>query len=97
MFVKKYFVYILTNYANTVLYTGITNDWQRRVLEHKQGFAINSFCKRYKLYKLVWIQEFNNPIEAISAEKKIKDMRRSKKIDLIKQLNPLFKDLTTLG
>jgi putative endonuclease len=93
---KRYFVYILTNYNNTVFYTGITNNWQRRIWEHKQGFTINSFCKRYRLYKLVWIQEFNKPDEAINAEKKIKDMRREKKLELIKQLNPKLQDLFTL-
>ena len=64
--------------------------------EHKQGFAVNSFCKKYRLYKLIWIQEFSDPQEAIEAEKKVKDIRREKKIALIKQLNPNFQDLFTL-
>lgn len=93
---KKYFVYILTNYKNAVFYTGVTNNLERRVWEHKNGFAKNSFCERYRLYKLLWFEEFDNPEEAISAEKKVKDMRREKKQNLIKTLNPNFQDLFTL-
>ena len=84
---KHWFVYILTNYSNNVFYTGVTNSWERRIWEHKQGFAINSFCTRYRLYKVVFFQEFLNPTEAIEAEKKLA---------LIKQLNPNFQDLFTL-
>ncbi len=96
MMKKKYFVYILTNHTNTVFYTGVTNNWQRRIWEHKQGFSISSFCKRYRLYKLIWLQEFSDPQEAIVVEKKVKDMRREKKLKLIQESNKNFQDIFTL-
>lgn len=89
----SWYVYIITNHANTVLYTGITNNLQRRVYEHKKGVDISSFSKKYHLYKLLWYEEFPSPIEAISIEKKIKGWKRYKKIDLIKTMNPLFINL----
>lgn len=93
---KNYFVYIITNYENSVLYTGITNNIQKRVQEHKQGIIKNSFSSKYRLYKLVWFEEFSTPEEAIIIEKKIKGWVRRKKINLIKNKNPNFKDLSTL-
>ncbi|MBM2820411.1 MAG: excinuclease subunit [Candidatus Berkelbacteria bacterium] len=88
---KKYYVYIATNKSNT-LYTGVTNDIQRRMYEHKFKF-IKGFTEKYNINKLVYFQEFNNPNEAITVEKKIKGWTRAKKINLIKSLNPTFKDL----
>ena len=93
---KSYFVYIIANYENTVLYTGITNNLQRRIQEHKNGVIDNSFTNKYRLYKLVWFEEFTTPEEAIIVEKKIKGWKRCKKIKLIKIKNPKFKDLFTL-
>ena len=90
---RTYFVYILTNHVNSVLYIGITNDLERRLYEHRHLQDINSFTKRYRLYKLVWFQEFNSPKEAIEIEKRIKGWRRSKKIDLIMNANPIFASL----
>lgn len=92
---KKYFVYIVTNYSNLVLYIGVTNNLRRRIEEHKLGLIKSSFAKKYRLYKLVWFEEFGNSIEAIEAEKKIKKWRRGKKENLIRQMNPNLKDLFT--
>lgn len=89
----SYFVYILTNHTNTVLYTGVTNDIERRLEEHKKENK-NSFTFRYRLYKMIYCEEFGHIDEAISAEKKIKGWTRKKKIDLIKSVNPLFDDLS---
>lgn len=91
---KKWFVYIITNYLNTVFYTGVTNNLQRRIYEHKTGIVDNSFSKKYRIYKLIWFKEFNSPNEAIIIEKKIKDMRREKKLKLITDKNPKFNDLS---
>lgn len=96
MMLRSWHVYIITNYTNTVFYTGITNDLIRRILEHKKGLIKNSFTSRYNLYKLIWFEEFNDPNDAILVEKKVKDMRREKKLKLIKELNPNLKDLYTL-
>ncbi len=90
---KKYYVYILTNYKNTVLYTGVTNSLNRRIFEHKQGAAVESFAKKYRLYKLIWFQEFQNAKEAILWEKRIKGWRRGRKLDLIVGMNPGFRNL----
>ncbi len=87
------FTYIITNHINSVFYIGATNDLERRIGEHRIGTFNNSFSKRYRLYKLVWFQEFNDPIEAISAEKKIKGWKRCKKIEMIKENNPELKDI----
>lgn len=93
---KQYYIYILTNYENSVFYTGFTNDLYKRVLEHKTEMNPDSFTTKYRLYKLVWYELFTNPEEAIIVEKKVKDMRREKKINLIKSKNPSFEDLYTL-
>ena len=87
-----YYVYILANKSNT-LYIGVTNDLERRINEHSFK-AISSFTSKYNIGKLVFCQEFQYINEAIAAEKKIKGWNRSKKMDLIKTINPNFKDLS---
>jgi putative endonuclease len=89
---KDYFVYILTNKSKT-LYTGITNDLNRRVYEHKNKL-IEGFTKKYNISKLVYFEMFNNPDDAIKREKQIKGWLRKKKIDLIESTNPEWKDLS---
>lgn len=89
---KQYCVYIATNKWNTVLYTGITGNLTERMYQHKNKL-IEGFTKKYNVYKLVYYEIFNDPEEAIVAEKKIKGWTRKKKIDLIKSKNPEFKDL----
>ena len=89
---KQYYIYIATNFKNTVLYTGVTNNLERRMYEHKNKL-IAGFSSKYNVNKLIYYEVFNNPKEAIIAEKKIKGWIRRKKIDLIKENNPQFKDL----
>jgi putative endonuclease len=88
---KKYFAYIATNKSNT-LYTGITDDLTRRMEEHKNKRNVG-FTQKYNINKLVYYQEFDNPQEAIGAEKRIKGWTRKKKIELIKSINQTFKNL----
>jgi putative endonuclease len=76
----KYHAYIISNHSNSVLYTGITNNLKRRVFEHKTGKIKSSFAKKYKLYKLLWFQEFNSSLDAIEAEKKSKAGEESKRL-----------------
>lgn len=90
---KQYFVYILTNIKNTVLYIGITNNLIRRVYEHKNKL-IEDFTKKYNLTKLVYFEEFSRVEDAIAAEKKIKGWLRIKKIKLIESINPEWRDLS---
>ena len=89
---KQYYVYIVTNKSNTVLYTGVTSDLQKRIYEHKNKI-IPGFTAKYNVNKLIYYDSFPSPQEAISAEKKIKGWTRIKKINLIKQFNPEFRDL----
>ncbi|MBE6452837.1 MAG: GIY-YIG nuclease family protein [Alphaproteobacteria bacterium] len=89
---KSYYVYIMSNQNNSVLYIGVTNDLVRRVYEHKNKL-IEGFTKRYNLNKLVYFEYTDNINVAISREKQLKGWRRSKKDILIKQKNPLLNDL----
>ena len=93
MLPRLYCIYILTNSANTVLYTGITNDLKRRVWEHKEKF-VDGFTKKYHLSKLVYYEVCEDVSAAIAREKQIKGMRRQKKIDLIVNFNPGWNDLS---
>ena len=88
-----YYVYILTNKRNTVLYTGVTNDLVRRVYEHKNHANPISFTAKYNVHKLVYFEETNDVKAAIEREKQIKSWPRSKKIGLIYEYNPKFYDL----
>ncbi|MBO8131321.1 MAG: GIY-YIG nuclease family protein [Candidatus Marinimicrobia bacterium] len=89
---KHYYVYIMTNKNNTVLYTGVTNNLKVRVYEHKVGIG-STFTKRYNINKLVYYEIYENPIDAISREKQIKAGSRRNKIDLINSVNPEWMDL----
>jgi len=89
---KEYCVYIMTNTHNTVLYTGVTNNLQRRVLEHRTG-AGNGFTKKYNVTRLVYFESGNDVNTTIAREKQIKAGSRKKKIDLINSINPEWKDL----
>ena len=82
----------MTNKNNTVIYTGVTNDLYRRVSEHKNK-AIKGFTEKYNVIKLIYYETFDGPYDAISREKQIKAGSRKRKIDLIKNMNPDFKDL----
>ena len=88
-----YYIYILTNKTNNVLYTGITNNLERRVGEHK-GKLIAGFTKKYNLTKLIYFEETNDVNSAITREKQIKGWLRTKKIKLIESVNPAWKDLS---
>jgi len=88
----EYFVYILTNKYNKVLYTGVTNDLQCRVLQHRAGKG-GSFTQRYKVLKLVYFELTDDVYAAIAREKQIKGGSRQDKIDLVNSINPEWKDL----
>ena len=86
-----YYVYIMTNKSRT-LYTGVTNDLERRVYEHKNKL-IRGFTSKYNITKLVWFDTFDDVMQAIEGEKKIKGWLRSKKVALIEASNPEWSDL----
>src|SRR5512136_1740598 len=89
---KRFFVYILASKRNGTLYTGITNNIKRRICEHKRDVN-EGFTKRYKVHKLVYLEEFNNPQAAIAREKQIKGGSRKAKLRLIEDINPKWLDL----
>ncbi len=90
---NEYYVYILTNWNNKVMYVGITNNLARRVYEHKHKM-VNGFTKKYNLNKLVYYERTSDVFAAISREKEIKKWRREKKDRLVIALNPEWKDLS---
>ena len=89
---KQYYVYILTNKVNTVLYTGVTNDLRRRVYQHREKLFYG-FTMKYSITKLVYYEIFQDPENAIMREKQIKAGSRQKKIDLINTMNTDWLDL----
>jgi len=89
---KEYYVYIMSNKSGT-LYTGVTNDLERRIWEHK-NHVIEGFTKRYNIKQLLYFESSDDVTAAIAREKQIKGMLRSKKIELIKTTNPQLKDLS---
>ena len=88
----QYWVYIMTNRSKT-LYTGMTNNIERRVYEHKHKL-LRGFTSKYNITKLVYWEVFHDVNQAISYEKRIKGWRRSKKIALIEEENPKWEDLS---
>ena len=89
---RQYYVYIMTNKNNTVLYTGITRDLKRRVYEHREKLA-KGFTKKYNINKLVYYEVFQDPENAISREKQIKGGSRAKKLGLVNDMNAEWRDL----
>ena len=89
----NYYVYILSNKHNNVIYTGITNDLIRRVYEHKHHMDKNSFTARYQVEKLVYFEETSDVKAAIEREKQIKGWNRNNKNKLIEKKNPNWTDL----
>lgn len=87
----NYYVYILASDSGT-LYTGVTNDLERRVSEHEQGL-IEGFSKKYQCHKLIYYEHYTDVRNAIAREKQFKNWNRDKKEKLIKTLNPTWKDL----
>ena len=89
---EQYYVYILTNIAGTVLYTGVTNDLKRRVFEHKSKI-VKGFTTKYHTDKLVYYTVCEDIEGAILEDKRIKAGSRRKKLDLINNFNKEWRDL----
>ncbi|MDP2363031.1 MAG: GIY-YIG nuclease family protein [Ignavibacteria bacterium] len=92
---KSYYIYILTNKNNSVLYVGVINDIVRRIWEHKSKL-IEGFTKKYNVDKLVYYEKFDDPKSVIAREKQLKAGSRKKKLDLISSFNKDWKDLFNL-
>jgi putative endonuclease len=87
-----YFVYILTNFTNKVLYTGVTSNLIGRVYQHKNKL-VEGFTPKYHVDKLVYYDDTTDVKSAIAREKQIKGWARQKKIDLITEFNSKWEDL----
>jgi putative endonuclease len=88
---KIYCIYILASRSRS-LYTGVTNNLERRMIEHRNGL-IPGFTSQYRNFRLVHFEAFANIRDAIAREKEIKGWRREKKVNLIQQRNPTWEDL----
>ena len=88
-----FYVYILTNWNNTVMYIGITNDLKRRLYEHKNKL-VDGFTEKYNVTKLVYYEHTNDVHAAIAREKEIKKWHREKKNQLVMTMNPEWQDLS---
>ncbi len=88
-----YYVYMLTNKSNEVLYIGVTNNLSRRLCEHRNE-QIEGFTKKYHVHKLVFFEEFSDINDAIACEKHLKRWTRAKKNELVESKNPNWRDLS---
>jgi len=89
---RVYYTYIMGSFSG-VLYVGVTGDLMSRVMQHKSG-RTPGFTSWYRVTRLLYFEEFGNPVEAIGREKEIKGWRREKKLDLIATRNPKWEDLS---
>ncbi len=90
---KTLYLYILASRSGT-LYISVTNDIGRRIYEHKNGL-VAGFSSKYKIHRLVYVEEFNRAAEAIAREKQLKGWTRKRKIALVESSNPTMSDLCT--
>ena len=90
---KNYYVYILTNKTDQVMYIGVTNDLYRRLYEHKNDL-VEGFTKKYRVHKLVYFEQMNDVHSALTREKELKGWRRSRKNALVETVNPQWIDLS---
>ena len=90
---NNYYIYLLTNWNNKVMYVGMTNNLERRIYEHKNKL-VKGFTSKYNVNKLVYFEQFTDVRIAIAREKEIKKWRREKKNNLVNSSNPDWKDLS---
>ena len=90
-----HYVYILASRRHGTLYIGVTKSLQKRMAEHRDGKG-SSFVKAYGVYRLVYVESYDRPDEAISREKQLKRWKRDWKIELIERDNPEWRDLSDL-
>ena len=89
----SYYVYLLTNQNDKVIYVGMTNNLARRIYEHRHQL-IAGFTSKYHVHKLVYFEETSDVLAAITREKQIKKWRREKKNALVEIMNPEWSDLS---
>ena len=89
---RRYFVYIMTSQSRSTMYIGVTNDIGRRVFEHRNGMG-SEFAKKYRVNRLVYVEEYEDPSDAIAREKQLKGWKRIRKNELVRAANPDWEDL----
>jgi len=90
---KSYYVYLITNQNNKVLYTGVTSNLERRIYEHKNKL-VKSFTEKYNVNKLVYFEQTSDVYSALNREKEIKGWLRIKKNKLVESTNAAWSDLS---
>jgi putative endonuclease len=90
-----YYVYILASRRHGTLYIGVTNSLQKRLEEHRNGKG-SEFVKAYGVHRLVYVESYERPDEAIAREKQLKRCKRDWKIELIERENLEWRDLSDL-
>ena len=90
---KSYYVYLITNQNNKVLYTGITSNLERRIFEHKNKL-VKGFTEKYNVNKLVYFEQTSDVYSALNREKEIKGWLRIKKNELVESKNAAWNDLS---
>ena len=88
----NYYVYIVASPSRTI-YTGVTNNLERRMWEHKQKL-VKGFTARHGVTRLVWFEDYRMIDDAIAREKQVKGWLRAKKVALIERENPTWHDLS---
>ena len=89
---RQFWVYILTISSGNAMYIGVTNNLENRVWEHRTGVG-SEFAKKYRIRRLVYAEEYDNPTDAIAREKQLKGWLRRRKVALIDSVNPGWEDL----
>ena len=93
---NTFYVYILTNWNNDVMYIGVTNHLERRLNEHRSGM-IEGFTQKYHVHKLVYYETTSDVKAALTREKQLKKWSRAKKNELVRMMNPQWEDLAPTG
>lgn len=89
---RQFWVYILTSASGNAMYIGVTNNLEKRLLEHRSSTG-SEFVKKYRVTRLVYAEEYDNPTDAIAREKQLKGWRRERKNQLMRSTNPEWRDL----
>ena len=89
---RRCFVYIMVSNSLSRMYVGVTNDIGRRVFEHRNSMG-SEFAKKYRVTRLVYVEEFEDPNEAIAREKQLKGWKRIRKNELVRAANPNWEDM----
>jgi putative endonuclease len=93
---RQFWIYILASGSGNAMYIGVTNNLENRILEHRTGRG-SEFAKKYRVTRLVYAEEYDNPSDAIAREKQLKGWRRERKNELVRSMNPEWRDLMPPG